>query len=49
MASFADRFYLLRKLDDVIKVMKSWNTFRLPEEGPTVHSPRLPPLPKSRR
>jgi hypothetical protein len=49
MASFADRFYLLRKLDDVIKVMKSWNTFRLPEEGPTIQSPRLPPLPKTRK
>ena len=49
MAFFADRFYLLTKLDDVITVMKSWNTFRLPEEGPAVQSPRLPPLPKSRR
>jgi hypothetical protein len=49
MAFFADRFYLLRKLDDVITVMKSWNTFRLPEEGPTVQSPCLPPLPKTRK
>jgi hypothetical protein len=32
MAFFADRFYLLTKLDDVITVMKSWNTFRLPED-----------------
>jgi hypothetical protein len=49
MASFADRFYLLTKLDDVITVMKSWNTFQLPEEGPTDPPPRLPSLTKTRR
>ncbi|MFL5281594.1 MAG: DUF1186 domain-containing protein [Rhodopila sp.] len=49
MASFADRFYLLTKLDDVITVMKSWNTFRLPEEEPTVPPSRPPSLTKTRR
>jgi uncharacterized protein len=49
MASFTDRFYLLTKLDDVISVMKSWDTFQLPEEGPNAPSPCLPSLPKTRK
>jgi hypothetical protein len=49
MAPFSERFYLLKKLDDVIAVMKSWNTFQLPEEAPTAPSPSLPPLPKTRK
>lgn len=32
MDSFDDRFYLLTELDDVISVMKSWKTFRLPKD-----------------
>jgi hypothetical protein len=49
MAPFSERFYLLKKLDDVIAVMISWNTFRLPEEAPAAPSPGQPSLPKTRK